>query len=119
MTNYFDENESKLEVWDKTSFLKRLMGDETLAQKLLIRYSENIDAELAMLIRAISEADDDATLHLAHKLHGSSNSVGAERVGYIASLLEEKARINDLNKTEALLQRLTQNVTDFKSVVLL
>jgi HPt (histidine-containing phosphotransfer) domain-containing protein len=116
MTDFYIEDDSSLLVWDKDSFIKRLMGNLELAEKLLTKYKENINDELELLIKAVNEDDSYTALHVAHKMNGSSNSVGAVRVGYIATIIEDLAKKDDLNSIFDLLQKLQVEVANFKSV---
>lgn len=114
MTDLINENEADLPIWDKESFIKRLMGDDVLADKLLNRYLSIINEELDSLTRAITENNSHDALHIAHKMHGSSNSVGAVRIGRTASLIEALAKVGDLSATPTLLQKMTHEVAEFK-----
>lgn len=117
MTEFINENEANFPIWDKESFIKRLMGDEALADKLLNRYLSIINEELESLTQAISESNSHDALHIAHKIHGSSNSVGATRIGYTASLIEAMSKVDDLSSTPTLLQKMTHEVAEFKNYI--
>ena len=109
-----DENDR---VWDKQGFMERIGNSETLATRLIGLFRNSMPEEMARLTQLI-EADNWSEVNkLAHKIKGSSGSLGAVKVSAAAEKLEYAARKEEAQKIPGLLDMLNNHVEDFLAVL--
>ncbi len=87
------------------------LGEKVLPE-LLSLYFQQAPREIAELKKAYSCADAATVAGLAHKLKGSSNSVGATHVSRVAGKLEACAKGKGLKNAGGLLQSLATAVDE-------
>jgi HPt (histidine-containing phosphotransfer) domain-containing protein len=73
---------------------------------LLNLYFEEAGRQMSELGRAMDRGEMLAVSRGAHKLKGSSSTLGAVKVSYVAAQIEGTARAGDLSSAEELLERL-------------
>jgi len=97
-----------------------------VALKLDAKYLENVfniywesaQREINEIDQALSNADQTQLRKVAHSLKGSSRMLGGERLGALASFVEEKAKLNESVPEPQLLDCLNTSLAEFKSAVL-
>jgi HPt (histidine-containing phosphotransfer) domain-containing protein len=72
-------------------------------RELVELYLKDGSAKLAKLEAALGAKDAAAAGSLAHSLKGSSNNLGARRLGAVCAALEKKAKAGDLSDSEAMM----------------
>ena len=72
--------------------LARCMGNIALVERVLDKYQQSFDGDLADLEEGLAAENSDAVAGVAHRLKGASNNVGASGLGYQAALIEDLAR---------------------------
>jgi HPt (histidine-containing phosphotransfer) domain-containing protein len=108
-------------IFDKSSFLSRLEGDEQLAAEIIAMFLSECPKLLADVRAAAEQRNAPALERATHKLKGSVAEICALQAARAARILEELARegkIQDvgaaLEKLEAALQRLMQELHDLR-----
>jgi Amt family ammonium transporter len=94
------------EVFDRRALLKRCMGDEDLAEKVLTRFAQRLLPDLAKIDAALAQADLPMLVTASHGLKGAAANVSAKQLSAAAAELEKFARQADLAAAEAGLDRL-------------
>jgi CheY-like chemotaxis protein/HPt (histidine-containing phosphotransfer) domain-containing protein len=98
--------EPKPDVFDKTSLLNRLMGDEALAEEILGEFMEDVPRKFVALKEALGNGDAAAVHHQAHTLKGASANVGASALEKIAYQVEVAGEAGDLTEAGMLVSQL-------------
>jgi Amt family ammonium transporter len=98
------------EVFDRRSLLKRCMGDEGLAEKVLARFAQRLLPDLAKIEQAHAQADATALVTAAHGLKGAAANVSAKQLSAAAAELEKLAREGDLVTATQSLDRLRTEI---------
>jgi PAS domain S-box-containing protein len=88
--------------------------DNELLTDLLSLYFDEADGQIAELSGAIDRGETLTVSHTAHKLGGSSGTLGAALVSHIASKLEATAKSGDLTAAGDLLNTLRSAFHDTK-----
>ena len=88
--------EDGVPVFDRESFLRRVMGDEELAAVVLDGFRDDLPRLLARLDEALKTGDSEKAMLAAHTIKGSSANVGAEALRKAATLVEDAARKREL-----------------------
>ncbi|MGB3208884.1 MAG: CHASE2 domain-containing protein [Crinalium sp.] len=78
-------------------------GDCEFVKQLLQSFIESVQENIAIIQSAIATNDVLTTLHLAHKIKGSSGNIGAKEISHLAEQLEQLARQKNLAAAPALL----------------
>ncbi|MBX2809468.1 MAG: response regulator [Cellvibrionaceae bacterium] len=89
-------------VWDRDDFMKRVMNNETIANKLITLFKTDTPKTIAELERAVdAEQAADAGL-LAHKLKGSVSNLGGIELAALAQKIEAAGKSDDLDAVKTL-----------------
>jgi DNA-binding response OmpR family regulator/HPt (histidine-containing phosphotransfer) domain-containing protein len=92
------------------------MGNEPL-QHLNDVFLQSAQNHLSGMRTALEERDAAELGREAHRLRGSSGSVGAQRVSRVCALIEERARVDDLAPVDDLLRRLEVELSVFEQAI--
>ena len=87
------------------------LGEDMLTE-LISLYFEQAAEDLTALGDAVGRNDPLALTWIAHALKGSSSTLGAERVTWIAGELEAMAKTGDLTAAHGTLTRLGDGIDD-------
>jgi DNA-binding response OmpR family regulator/HPt (histidine-containing phosphotransfer) domain-containing protein len=92
------------------------MGNEPLQQlnDVFLQSSRN---HLLGMRSALIDGDANELSREAHRLRGASGSVGAQRMASVCAVIEERARADDLEPVDDLLQQLEHELTDFEHAI--
>jgi CheY-like chemotaxis protein/HPt (histidine-containing phosphotransfer) domain-containing protein len=104
-------------VFDRSGFVERLLGDETLAARILSRYVEDIPHQIAVLKEHLSAGNGDGAIHQAHTIKGAAASVGAPRLQAAAFEVEQASRNADLAGASKLCPALEARFEEFRQSV--
>lgn len=89
--------------------------DESFYQKLMqIFYSQTIDS-IGKIEQAVQLSDAPTIYFHAHKIKGSADTVGAVRLAKLASLIEIKAKSDDILRSE--IKTLQASLDEFKTYI--
>ncbi|GMM66744.1 hypothetical protein MTsDn1_00380 [Alteromonas sp. MTD1] len=95
------EEYSKDKLWNKKAALARLAGNETLLNRIVGMFLEQINSKQDALNDAITSKDIEAIRFTSHAMKGVSGDVGADLVREQAAFIEQKAKQGDIdNATE-------------------
>ena len=95
------EEYSKDKLWNKKAALARLAGNETLLNRIVGMFLEQINSKQDALNDAIASKDIEAIRFTSHAMKGVSGDVGADLVREQAAFIEQKAKQGDIdNATE-------------------
>jgi HPt (histidine-containing phosphotransfer) domain-containing protein len=95
-------------VFDKTTFLKRMMNDWDLCLEVLEDFLADLPFQLERLEQAFAQGDLPALAQRAHTIKGASSNVSALVLQQSAATLELAARNGDLDKTGVCLTSLLE-----------
>jgi PAS domain S-box-containing protein len=87
---------------NKAEFLRRLGGDEELAEQILDGFVENNAKRLKTLSEAIDQNDAAAVREHAHAIKGSALTIGAGLLAEAGRLLEQTGKNGDMARCRAL-----------------
>lgn len=76
-------------VIDHEELLKRCMGNQPFAAKILFAFQNQLTIDLNELDEAIDSADYGRITAIAHRIKGSSSNVSARRLYEVAGSLED------------------------------
>ncbi|XOV79699.1 MAG: response regulator [Aestuariibacter sp.] len=103
--------------WDHRGFMERIGNSQTLATRLITMFKEAIPAEVARMQNHLNEDALGELSRLAHKIKGSSGSLGAVKVSRIAQELEDAGRQDNKPLSVKLFKDLQDSVDDFLAVL--
>lgn len=101
-----------LAVWDKDDALKRLMGKETLLNKIIDVFFNETPERMAQLQSAIDKHDCEQAHHLAHTLKGVVANLSGLRVQKQATLMETAAKQAATDDLKKLMPGLVQTIEE-------
>lgn len=84
-------------VFDRAAFVKRLMGDEGLSQRVLDSFLDDLPKKIRMLQTAYNDGDLAIVKRHAHTIKGASANVAAEALRHLAAAIERAADHGDGN----------------------
>ena len=85
-----------LPVFDRAGFMKRAAQDEEFARVVIELFLEDLPAQLQELRAQVAAGEAHHVEQLAHKMRGSSATVGGEALRAVAAALEADARACNL-----------------------
>ncbi len=88
---------------DFDALLLRCLGNATLAERVLARFTNRFDPDLNEMDRAYREGDCDRTALVAHRLKGAAANLTASSLAEIASEIESLARQEEMQGVDALI----------------
>jgi PAS domain S-box-containing protein len=89
-------------VWDEEGFMRRIMNNETIANKLIDLFKSDTPKTIAELEEAINSDKAEEAGLLAHKLKGSVGNLGGIELAALAQKIELAGKGADLNEVKAL-----------------
>jgi len=91
------EEYSKDKLWNKKAALARLAGNESLLNRIVGMFLEQINSKQDALNDAIASNDIEAIRFTSHAMKGVSGDVGADLVREQAAFIEQKAKQGDID----------------------
>ena len=91
------EEYCKDKLWNKKAALTRLAGNETLLNRIVGMFLEQINGKQDTLNDAIAIKDIEAIRFTSHAMKGVSGDVGADLVREQAAFIEQKAKQGDID----------------------
>ena len=92
--------------FEPEDLLERLSGNEPLARRVVTRFLGDVPEQLAVLARAVENADSEAAHRAAHSIKGAAANAGGPRVREAAWKLEQLGRDSDWAAAAAMLPEL-------------
>jgi HPt (histidine-containing phosphotransfer) domain-containing protein len=109
--------ETDYQVFDREAFLGRIGKNETLAQKILVKFIEDVPKRMETIKGAVEKQDRDEIRLQAHTIKGSSRNVGAEKLGHYAERLEKSSSSEDFVLLEEMLAAVREGFEEFRGLV--
>jgi signal transduction histidine kinase/CHASE1-domain containing sensor protein/CheY-like chemotaxis protein/HPt (histidine-containing phosphotransfer) domain-containing protein len=109
--------DTSVSVFNKASFLARLMGDENLVRKIGKMFLDDMPVQIEKLSADIAAGDSKAAGAQAHKIKGASANVGGEAMRDIASEMERAGNSGDLDSQKNLLPELQKQFAVLKQAI--
>lgn len=106
-----------VKIWDRQGFMDRIGNSESLATRLISLYRDTMPQELEQVHQFVDKGQFSDVSKLAHKIKGSSGSLGAVQVASVAESIEMAGRDEDTVKLKMLAQELTNSVDEFLAVI--
>ncbi len=89
-------------VWDKQIFLKRILNDKSLFNKLVTLFCETIPERYEHLALAISNQNFDEIHSIAHSFKGACANISAEYLEQLSHQLQTAATDNNMSEINIL-----------------
>ncbi len=105
------------DVFDKSGFLERLMGDEDLARDILRGFIEDMPRQLFSLKTALENEDTEDVRRIGHTIKGASANVGAVKMRDIAFKVEKSGKAEDLGLAAEEIKKLERALDDFRNFI--
>ena len=103
--------------FDREGFLRRLGGDQELAEEILQAYLEDIPRQMETLAGLVERGQTAQAGLRAHTIKGASANVGAEAMRELAQEMETLGRNGDLGGLEERLPQLETRFLRFREQV--
>jgi CheY-like chemotaxis protein/HPt (histidine-containing phosphotransfer) domain-containing protein len=97
-------------AFNEKELLGRLMGDRSLAGKVVAGFLQDAPSQLRHLRERLEEGDADGARRQAHTLKGAASTVSARSLSALARKIEDAARAGELERAGKLLPRLGQEL---------
>lgn len=105
-----------LKVFDRREALARLSDDAKILDEILTLFHQHHEEMLTDLRQAFKKKNCENIRASAHSIKGALANVSAKVAWKTATLLEQSARENDLEKAGQLMHRLEKHIAKFISV---
>ena len=105
-----DATEAILAILDQQAAMNRMGGNEVLFRRMLDLFLSTIDSQMEQLTAAVEMCQTEKLNELAHKLKGSSSTLGASRVCEVTRQLERISQNGDMADAPAVLAHLKREV---------
>jgi CheY-like chemotaxis protein/HPt (histidine-containing phosphotransfer) domain-containing protein len=91
-----EENDRDHQVFDRSAFLERTMGDLDLARTVSVAFAEDVAEQILALKTCLDEEDAAGVERIAHGIKGASFNVGGTALGTLASGMEAAGKLGRL-----------------------
>jgi two-component system sensor histidine kinase/response regulator len=102
------ESIPKNDIFDKSSFIDRLLGDEDLAKEIIKGFIEDSLRQINILKEAVDNKDADMIHSQAHSLKGAAANISATVLKELAYQIEIAGQTKDLIKAASLIPKLDE-----------
>jgi PAS domain S-box-containing protein len=109
---------SENEIFDREGMLRRLMGDEELATRILGLFLEDIPRQIDALQTQLESDEIELARRSAHTMKGSSANVGGQELSAVCLEIEKCITARDVATAVTLLPDLKQAFEQFRRVAL-
>ncbi|MEO0443230.1 MAG: response regulator, partial [Pseudomonadota bacterium] len=89
-------------VWDQEGFMKRIMNNQTIANKLIDLFKTDTPKTIAELEQAVNAENANEAGLLAHKLKGSVGNLGGIELAELAKKIEEAGKSEKIEEIKHL-----------------
>ncbi|MHB8865265.1 MAG: Hpt domain-containing protein [Pirellulaceae bacterium] len=106
--------ESTRTVLNVDELLARCLGNIGFAERILAKFQDRFEHDLAELDRALQSRDADAVARTAHRIKGASANVAASRLHERAAAIEQLGRAQRLSDIPHGLEQLRHEWSCFR-----
>ncbi len=103
-----DLQKPSIRSFDREQFLKRCLGNEKLADKLMEKMVATLPDELVQLTEEMNGERMEEAARRAHRLKGSAANLCAAPLSEVAGRIEEAARRNASDEAKELLNSINE-----------
>jgi signal transduction histidine kinase/CheY-like chemotaxis protein/HPt (histidine-containing phosphotransfer) domain-containing protein len=96
------------DIFDKNSFLDRLLGDEDLAKEIIKGFIEDSLRQIVTIKEALENKDTNVIYFRAHSLKGAAANISATALRELAYQIEIAGETGDLIKAASLIPKLDE-----------
>jgi CheY-like chemotaxis protein/HPt (histidine-containing phosphotransfer) domain-containing protein len=111
-----DDIQSAL-IWNKTDMLDRLMGDMTLAKKIIEGFLDDIPVRIREMSILLRNDDAESVESHAHTIKGAAAYVGGEKMSHLAEKMEQWSNKGKLAMVDAHIEELKIYYEELKELV--
>lgn len=104
-------------IFDRTSFLKRMLGDWDLCLEIIGDFLDDLPNQLQELYKGAAQGDLVTVARRAHTIKGASSNVSAEALRAAAIALELAATEGNTEQLPPLLKRLRAEAENIRQVM--
>jgi CheY-like chemotaxis protein/HPt (histidine-containing phosphotransfer) domain-containing protein len=107
----------KSPVFNRKTFLERMMGDEEFARDVVDSFVKGLPALLSSLTDGFERKDLQSIWKQAHKLKGSAANVGGDALRDVASKVEAAGKAGDLEEAIRCIPELESEASQLKEAL--
>jgi len=104
-------------IFDKHSFLDRLLGDEDLAKEIIKGFIEDSLRQIGTIKEAFDNKDTNVIHRQAHALKGAAANISATALKELAYQIEIAGETEDMIKAASLIPKLDEQLEELKKRV--
>ena len=104
-------------IFDREGFMKRIMGDESLARRLMNGFLGDMPVQIEKLKAAIVAGDSLLAGQQAHRIKGAAANLGGTALQGVAFSMERAGKAGDLEAVRTLLPDLQKRFAEFKDAL--
>jgi CheY-like chemotaxis protein/HPt (histidine-containing phosphotransfer) domain-containing protein len=105
------------DIWDEKGFMKRIMNNEKIAEKLIDVFMKDTPQTIDQLEHAIDDSRVGDAGKLAHKLKGSVSNLGGIQLAEVAKNIEQAGKNMDLDEVKLLWPNVRPNFENLKAQI--
>jgi PAS domain S-box-containing protein len=105
------------DIWDEKGFMKRIMNNEKIAEKLIDVFMKDTPQTIDQLEHAIDDRRVEDAGKLAHKLKGSVSNLGGIQLAEVAKNIEQAGKNMDLDEVKLLWPNVRPNFENLKAQI--
>jgi signal transduction histidine kinase/HPt (histidine-containing phosphotransfer) domain-containing protein/ActR/RegA family two-component response regulator len=106
--------DDEIPVYAREDLLERLGGAEALIPRFIGLFFKGVEPNMVALEQAIALGEPDAVRTTSHAIKGSSANIGAMQMRETAAAIETAAKAGDISGALAGLERLKQQLEEFR-----
>jgi CheY-like chemotaxis protein/HPt (histidine-containing phosphotransfer) domain-containing protein len=104
-------------IFDRDGFLERVMGDESLARKVMNAFLADMPIQIEKMKDAIGAGDSLLAGQQAHRIKGAAANLGGMALQGVAFSMERAGKVGDLEVLGTLLADLQNCFVEFKDAL--
>lgn len=109
--------EQDVPVFNRSSFLDRMMGDEHIVRKICKVFLEDMPPHMEKIAAAVADGDGSFAAQQAHQIKGASANISGEAMRDVASKMEIAGITGDIESLKILLSELQKQFALLKKVI--
>jgi len=104
-------------IFNREEFLERVMGDEDLAETIIAEFLADMPAQIRTMRSYIQQDQSEQAGAQAHKIKGAAGNISAKALQDISRLMEEAAKVTDLETLNQLMPKIEGCFNELKTVM--
>jgi CheY-like chemotaxis protein len=109
------EPDDPLEIFDRSAFVHRMMGDEDLADMIITGFLEDMPGQMRILRNMVQQNQVQQVRAQAHKIKGAAGNVSTSVFQQTAHAMETAAKVGDMEALHRLQPELEQKFQQVKA----